>query len=123
MPPIETPICNFGEKAKDFCLKSVENKKISLENMFKSAEKQGEITTIVRKTRKIITNRKENQSKMAPRRQERQTKIIPNRWFLIGLLLMSYWFLIGFLLISYRFLVYFLLVFILTLPCYYPLIL
>ena len=26
----KTPICNFGEKAKDFNLKSVENKKISL---------------------------------------------------------------------------------------------
>ena len=33
MPPIETPICNFGEKARDFSLKSVENKKISLENV------------------------------------------------------------------------------------------
>jgi peroxiredoxin len=26
----ETPICNFGEKAKEFCLTSTENKKISL---------------------------------------------------------------------------------------------
>ena len=33
MPPIKTPICNFGEKAKDFNLKSVEGKKISLENI------------------------------------------------------------------------------------------
>tara|TARA_Y100000590_G_scaffold407930_1_gene498644 strand:+ start:36 stop:590 length:555 start_codon:yes stop_codon:yes gene_type:complete len=29
----ETPICNFGEKAKDFSLKSTENKKISLKDV------------------------------------------------------------------------------------------
>jgi len=29
----ETPICNFGEKAKNFNLKSTENKKLSLENI------------------------------------------------------------------------------------------
>ena len=29
----ETPICNFGEKAKDFNLLSTENKKISLDNI------------------------------------------------------------------------------------------
>jgi len=29
----KTPICNFGEKAKDFKLKSVENKQISLEDV------------------------------------------------------------------------------------------
>ena len=29
----ETPICNFGEKAKDFNLLSTQNKKISLKNM------------------------------------------------------------------------------------------
>ena len=29
----ETPICNFGEKAKDFNLKSTENKKISLNDV------------------------------------------------------------------------------------------
>ena len=29
----KTPICNFGEKAKDFNLKSVENKQISLNDM------------------------------------------------------------------------------------------
>jgi len=29
----ETPICNFGEKAKDFNLKSIENKKISLNDV------------------------------------------------------------------------------------------
>jgi len=29
----KTPICNFGEKAKDFNLQSIENKKISLENV------------------------------------------------------------------------------------------
>ena len=30
---IETPICNFGEKAKDFSLLSTENKKISLSDI------------------------------------------------------------------------------------------
>ena len=30
---IETPICNFGEKAKDFSLLSTENKKISLNDV------------------------------------------------------------------------------------------
>ena len=29
----KTPICNFGEKAKNFNLQSTENKKISLENI------------------------------------------------------------------------------------------
>ena len=29
----KTPICNFGEKAKDFNLKSIENKQISLKNV------------------------------------------------------------------------------------------
>jgi len=29
----KTPICNFGEKAKDFNLRSIEHKKISLENI------------------------------------------------------------------------------------------
>ena len=29
----ETPICNFGEKAKDFNLLSTENKKVSLEDV------------------------------------------------------------------------------------------
>ena len=29
----KTPICNFGEKAKDFNLKSVENKQISLKDI------------------------------------------------------------------------------------------
>ena len=29
----KTPICNFGEKAKDFSLLSTENKKVSLENV------------------------------------------------------------------------------------------
>ena len=29
----KTPICNFGEKAKDFNLKSIENKQISLNNV------------------------------------------------------------------------------------------
>ena len=29
----KTPICNFGEKAKDFKLKSVENKQISLNDI------------------------------------------------------------------------------------------
>ena len=29
----KTPICNFGEKAKDFNLKSTENKQISLNNI------------------------------------------------------------------------------------------
>ena len=29
----KTPICNFGEKAKDFSLKSTENKKISLKDV------------------------------------------------------------------------------------------
>ena len=29
----ETPICNFGEKAKNFDLVSTENKKISLDNV------------------------------------------------------------------------------------------
>ena len=29
----ETPICNFGEKAKDFNLKSIENKQISLNDI------------------------------------------------------------------------------------------
>ena len=29
----KTPICNFGEKAKDFNLKSTENKKISLSDV------------------------------------------------------------------------------------------
>ena len=29
----ETPICNFGEKAKDFNLKSTENKQISLNDV------------------------------------------------------------------------------------------
>ena len=29
----KTPICNFGEKAKNFTLQSTENKKISLENI------------------------------------------------------------------------------------------
>ena len=29
----ETPICNFGEKAKDFNLLSTENKKVSLDNI------------------------------------------------------------------------------------------
>jgi len=29
----ETPICNFGEKAKDFNLLSTENKKISLDDI------------------------------------------------------------------------------------------
>jgi peroxiredoxin len=37
----ETPICNFGEKAKDFNLLSTQNKKISLKNM------QGENGTLV----------------------------------------------------------------------------
>ena len=29
----ETPICNFGEKAKKFDLKSTENKKINIEDV------------------------------------------------------------------------------------------
>ena len=29
----ETPICNFGEKAKDFNLVSTENKKVSLDDI------------------------------------------------------------------------------------------
>ena len=29
----ETPICNFGEKARNFILPSTENKKISLDNI------------------------------------------------------------------------------------------
>ena len=29
----KTPICNFGEKAKDFNLKSTENKKLSLKDV------------------------------------------------------------------------------------------
>ena len=29
----KTPICNFGEKAKDFNLKSTENKQISLKDV------------------------------------------------------------------------------------------
>ena len=29
----KTPICNFGEKAKEFSLKSTENKKISLKDV------------------------------------------------------------------------------------------
>ena len=29
----KTPICNFGEKAKNFTLLSTENKKISLQNI------------------------------------------------------------------------------------------
>ena len=29
----KTPVCNFGEKAKDFNLKSIENKKISLKDV------------------------------------------------------------------------------------------
>ena len=29
----KTPICNFGEKAKDFNLKSIENKQLSLKNV------------------------------------------------------------------------------------------
>ena len=33
MALIETPICNFGEKAKDFKLLSIENKKISLNDV------------------------------------------------------------------------------------------
>tara|TARA_Y100000590_G_C15650240_1_gene988453 strand:+ start:567 stop:1121 length:555 start_codon:yes stop_codon:yes gene_type:complete len=33
MPPVETPICNFGEKAKNFTLISTENKKISLSDV------------------------------------------------------------------------------------------
>ena len=37
----ETPICNFGEKAKDFNLLSIENKKISLNNV------QGENGTLI----------------------------------------------------------------------------
>ena len=41
MPPIETPICNFGEKAKNFNLLSTENKKISLDSI------KGESGTLV----------------------------------------------------------------------------
>jgi len=41
MALIETPICNFGEKAKDFKLLSVENKKISLNDI------QGESGTLI----------------------------------------------------------------------------
>ena len=37
----ETPICNFGEKAKNFNLLSTENKKISLNNA------QGENGTLI----------------------------------------------------------------------------
>ena len=37
----ETPICNFGEKAKNFNLLSIENKKISLNNV------QGENGTLI----------------------------------------------------------------------------
>ena len=37
----KTPICNFGEKAKDFNLKSIENKQISLKNV------RGEIGTLI----------------------------------------------------------------------------
>ena len=33
----KTPICNFGEKAKDFNLKSTENKQISLRDIFLSS--------------------------------------------------------------------------------------
>ena len=33
MPPIETPICNFGEKAKNFKLKSTENLNLSMEDI------------------------------------------------------------------------------------------
>ena len=33
MPAINAPVCNFGEKAKNFTLQSTENKKISLENV------------------------------------------------------------------------------------------
>ena len=33
MPAIETPICNFGEKAKNFDLLSVENKKVTLNDI------------------------------------------------------------------------------------------
>ena len=29
----KTPICNFGEKAKDFNLKSIDNKQISLKDI------------------------------------------------------------------------------------------
>ena len=37
----KTPICNFGEKAKDFNLRSTENKQISLKNA------QGENGTLI----------------------------------------------------------------------------
>ena len=33
MALIKTPVCNFGEKAKDFNLKSIENKQISLNDV------------------------------------------------------------------------------------------
>tara|TARA_B110001452_G_scaffold193630_1_gene163644 strand:- start:737 stop:1294 length:558 start_codon:yes stop_codon:yes gene_type:complete len=33
MPPIKTPICDFGTKAKNFRLKSTNNKTVSLENI------------------------------------------------------------------------------------------
>ena len=33
MPPIETPICNFGDKAKNFNLISTDNNKISLNDV------------------------------------------------------------------------------------------
>ena len=33
MTVTKTPICNFGEKAKDFILLSVENKKVSLDEV------------------------------------------------------------------------------------------
>tara|TARA_B100000315_G_scaffold224552_1_gene230172 strand:+ start:297 stop:851 length:555 start_codon:yes stop_codon:yes gene_type:complete len=33
MALIKTPICNFGEKAKEFNLKSTENKKVSIKNI------------------------------------------------------------------------------------------
>ena len=29
----KTPVCNFGEKAKDFTLSSIENKKVSLSDI------------------------------------------------------------------------------------------
>ena len=29
----KTPVCNFGEKAKDFNLLSIENKKVSLDEV------------------------------------------------------------------------------------------
>ena len=33
MALLETPVCNFGEKAKDFTLSSIENKKVSLSDI------------------------------------------------------------------------------------------